>query len=355
MSTLRAEATQPGFETAYARVNVLVAPSDLRILVESGAGQNGSAGEPLPQPVVVRVLDGNRVPYSGVPLEITGSGDSVAVGPDENRPRWPGDHQNGKRGRLIRTFSRSRYPTPMLTPSCSRALRVSVRPFRAEGVVNAADLASSGPLAPGSLATLFGANLAELNEAAPSLPLPRELAGVRLFVNGAPVAAAVRFAGAGQLSCFHSGLAARRRNARGERADRGQSGPVEGRPRANVEPGDLLRRGELAAAAIRFNVRRVEPPAQRSAVAGEFIGGLRNRAGTRSTTRPPPASRLRASFSRRRCSNVRRSCSTGSRSRPRMFSGLAPTFSGLYQVNVQTTRRSRARPTLTSQSKLERP
>ena len=79
VSVIRAEASLPGFETSYARVRVLEAASGLRIAVESGAGQAGVPGEPLPEPVVIRVTDDGRVPYSGVPLEVVPSGDGAAT------------------------------------------------------------------------------------------------------------------------------------------------------------------------------------------------------------------------------------------------------------------------------------
>ncbi len=53
------------------------------------------------------------------------------------------------------------------------------------GVVNAASY-QPGPVAPGSLITLFGQNLAQTIATAPSYPLPLSLAGSSLTINGIP-------------------------------------------------------------------------------------------------------------------------------------------------------------------------
>jgi len=50
------------------------------------------------------------------------------------------------------------------------------------GVVHAASFAPAAPLAPGSIISVFGANLASTNAGASSLPLPKSLAGASLQV-----------------------------------------------------------------------------------------------------------------------------------------------------------------------------
>jgi len=53
------------------------------------------------------------------------------------------------------------------------------------GIVNAANYAPAPtPLVPGALVSLFGWNLADISATAPALPLPRELAGVKVLVGG---------------------------------------------------------------------------------------------------------------------------------------------------------------------------
>jgi uncharacterized protein (TIGR03437 family) len=54
------------------------------------------------------------------------------------------------------------------------------------GVVNAASFRNSGGLAPGSLVTIFGSGFTAQELSATSTPLPRELGGVQVLVNGSP-------------------------------------------------------------------------------------------------------------------------------------------------------------------------
>ncbi len=54
------------------------------------------------------------------------------------------------------------------------------------GVVDAASFAKNGPLAPGSIATIFGTDLTGATATASSLPLPSQLSGARVKVNGTP-------------------------------------------------------------------------------------------------------------------------------------------------------------------------
>jgi uncharacterized protein (TIGR03437 family) len=67
------------------------------------------------------------------------------------------------------------------------------------GIVNNADF-SAPPLAPGSLATLFGSNLASssVNSSVLSVPFPTSLGGVSLSINGVP--APLNFVSTGQIT-----------------------------------------------------------------------------------------------------------------------------------------------------------
>ncbi|MEX2263208.1 MAG: hypothetical protein WD696_14725 [Bryobacteraceae bacterium] len=67
----------------------------------------------------------------------------------------------------------------------------------AQGVVNAASF-EPGAVAPGSIATLLGSNLAEATAAAITMPLPTELAGVRVSVDG--LAAPLFYVSPGQIN-----------------------------------------------------------------------------------------------------------------------------------------------------------
>jgi immune inhibitor A len=64
--------------------------------------------------------------------------------------------------------------------------------------VNAASFAANAPVAPGSLAAIFGENLAPSSMAAPRMPLPTTLNGVTVTVNGVP--APIHFVSPGQIN-----------------------------------------------------------------------------------------------------------------------------------------------------------
>ncbi|MFB3779227.1 MAG: M6 family metalloprotease domain-containing protein [Bryobacteraceae bacterium] len=64
--------------------------------------------------------------------------------------------------------------------------------------VNAASFAAGSPVAPGSLAAIYGDYLAPRTEVAQSMPLPTTLAGVSVTVNGVP--APLHFVSAGQIN-----------------------------------------------------------------------------------------------------------------------------------------------------------
>ena len=97
------------------------------------------------------------------------------------------------------TFIRQRYPY------VSAALRINGfqpppgAPVLSEGgAVNAAPNAATLPIAPGSLVSLYGAGIAATIAEASSLPLPATLANVTVYVNGFP--APLLFVSPGQIN-----------------------------------------------------------------------------------------------------------------------------------------------------------
>ena len=83
----------------------------------------------------------------------------------------------------------------------SRTRTATFRPSKSSitngGIVNAASYAA-GSLAPGSLATLFGSNLAASTVTAAGVPLPVQLGGAPVTVNGAP--APLIYVSSGQIN-----------------------------------------------------------------------------------------------------------------------------------------------------------
>jgi hypothetical protein len=72
--------------------------------------------------------------------------------------------------------------------------------MRAGGVLNAASYASSAPLSPGAMISIFGSNLANGTSSASTFPLPPQLAGTLVTIGG--VAAPLLYAGIGQINAI---------------------------------------------------------------------------------------------------------------------------------------------------------
>jgi uncharacterized protein (TIGR03437 family) len=154
VDTLTAEPADADlYETAFAKINVAASPGQMLLSVAGGDRQSGTPGQVLPDPVAFRISDINDLPYPGVTVTAVvssgGSLDAATAVTDENgiaRFRWtPGP---GPLNELTASFDGG-------SPVTVSALG---RPYVAPGgVVNAASYVEG--ISPGSIATLFGANL----------------------------------------------------------------------------------------------------------------------------------------------------------------------------------------------------
>ena len=80
----------------------------------------------------------------------------------------------------------------------TRIVQEPVAEIAGGGVVNGASFSAAQALSPGGLASIFGANLGGGNAGATALPLPTNLGGTRVFVNGRT--APLFFSSAGQVN-----------------------------------------------------------------------------------------------------------------------------------------------------------
>jgi uncharacterized protein (TIGR03437 family) len=197
-----------------------------------------------------------------------------------------------------------------------------------DGVVHAASYLPK--LAPGGIATLFGTNLASETAQAGSLPLPRELGGVRVLVNG--VAAPLFYVSPGQIN-FQTPFETAAGVA-GVTVERG------GVPSATVgaavladSPGIFTyqRTAEIADPVVVHADGAVVSP-QNPARPGEVvviyatgIGSLTN----------PPATGEGAPAEPLAVSAVEAGVMVGNLTAEVLFAGLTPGYVGLLQINVQ--------------------
>ncbi len=193
LTTLSADATQPGFDRSVSRVEVRDDLSGLTLDVVSGESQVVASGAPLPEPIVFRLVDRNFSPYSGVALALEpGGGSSINnVGTTTDAlgrlnvswvlPVMPG---------VYTLIARLADEQTVFTTVDARVVESSPE-FSAVSVTNAASFAtgeqSGAGFAPGSLITIFGAGLATGAGFATAFPLPDELQSTRVAVNGVPV------------------------------------------------------------------------------------------------------------------------------------------------------------------------
>ena len=165
-------------ETARIRFQVRDAASaGLRAWVRDGDRQVLRSGRPL-DPIVVRVVDENRVPYPGVP--VTGA----PLGGRLETDTLMSDEQGEVRFRFLPgrgPVNEASFSVGGSAQPPARAVLLST-PFVADGgVVNAASF--SPGLSPGALVTLFGANLTASREpAGERFPGTATLNGTQVFV-----------------------------------------------------------------------------------------------------------------------------------------------------------------------------
>jgi uncharacterized protein (TIGR03437 family) len=178
---LTAEAADTSFETPVAYVQVAGSPGELRLSVESGDRQIAQSGAALPEAIAIRVVDLNNLPYQGMTVRAAVSGGGSVAPPsaqtgDDGMVRFVWTPGPGSLNELTATLDGA----PGVAPARVTALG---RPAVAAGsVVNAASYAPG--LSPGSLASIFGASLAGGPAAQAAPPLPTLLAGVRVLLDG---------------------------------------------------------------------------------------------------------------------------------------------------------------------------
>jgi uncharacterized protein (TIGR03437 family) len=153
---LVASAGDARYQTAYSRLQVAPSLTAVKLVVVSGDKQPASAGVPLPAPIVLRVVDDNDLPYPGLRVRASvSSGGAVS----------PALATTDESGAVSFRWTPAADPVNQLraviegaAPSSAVMVSALGKPFlTAASVVNAASYQPG--LSPGSLGTIFGVNL----------------------------------------------------------------------------------------------------------------------------------------------------------------------------------------------------
>jgi uncharacterized protein (TIGR03437 family) len=199
--------------------------------------------------------------------------------------------------------------------------------FTQSNIVNAASFEVG--LVPGSIATLFGTSLSTVNgiRAADAYPLPTTLSGARITVNGidAPIFAVANVGGREQIN-FQVPVSVLPGRASLVLTNSGQEQRLEVEIVA-AQPGIFTSDGTQAAATSPRGVITEAAPAARGEAITLYLTGLGAVDQNVESGQASPAQPLARTVS----TPV---VTIGGVNAEVSFSGLAPTFAGLYQVNV---------------------
>lgn len=333
VTRLSAHATETGYDIAQVLLDVKGDASVLDLQVISGADQIGSLGELLPDPIVLRVTDTNNLPYPGLRVNLTVSRDGVVTpalavtdARGEIRLAWrlatDGD---------LHTLTAQLDDAPSVSTTVIARHSGSPPAFTVTSVIGSAGSnpgpsAASTAVSPGGLVSIFGSGLATETLNAETHPLPTELDGISVAVNGIP--AALLFVSPTRINLqipFET---------TGEAAEIIVTTPA-GTGAATVDvnqahPGIFFdpTTGLGALVNIETGVILREQPLPAGATAAVFSAGLGGVEPTVGTGQPAP-------FNPRAETVLTVEAEIDGRSANVLFSGLAPGFSGLYQVNIE--------------------
>lgn len=152
--------SDPTFETTYARVQVTAAKTDLRLMPIR-----------LDSQVVLRVVDRNNLPYTGVRVVAGTAPELVQARSDEHG--------------LVRFASPNGSINVSIDGLASTQIRVGIPLIGENGIVNGASFTPR--IAVGGFGTITGLSLAAGATASSIAPFPTSLLGVQVKINGTPV------------------------------------------------------------------------------------------------------------------------------------------------------------------------
>ncbi len=171
------------YATVHSNIQVLDSAAGLRLQVVSGNDQSAQPNLALAEPVVLRIVDQNLLPYPGMRVSAT-----VRDGGSLEQSSLTSDPSGYVRFNWTMGAGSLNELTAVIDGAPATATAVyawSAPAFTNAGFVNAASYTHE--VAPGALASLFGVNLAPEPAWASYIPLPVTLAGTQVIMNGTAV------------------------------------------------------------------------------------------------------------------------------------------------------------------------
>ncbi len=296
-----------------------------------GQGQSGVAGQTLAQDLVAVVVDddgpiGKGV--AGVPVKFTvtkGGGrvsvtDAVTDFVGYASTKWTLGDAAGEQQVTVAAVNVNKifYATARANPA-----------FPAAGVVHAATFSTT--LAPGGMVSLFGTRVASATASATSLPLAGLLAGAQVLVNGTP--APLFFASAGQINFQMPFELQGQTSAELKVSVLGISTPPVTIPLVAAAPGlfTVSQDGKGFVVAL-HGTDNTPVTALNPARAGETIVVYGTGLGR---VTPAVASGAASPLNPAATTQTQATAIIGTNTARVVFSGLAPGFVGLYQINIE--------------------
>ena len=329
-----AAAASPGFDTAHTLIDVKADATQLQLRAVAGGDQIAGLGGLLREPVVLRVSDANDLPYPGLAVNLIPSRDGTATpmpavtdAQGEIRVAWR-LATTGETNTLTARLDSAPLVRAVVTAQSAGPLPA----FTAASVVGAAGFnlgpsAANTALPAGGIVTIFGIGLAVDTAGATAFPLPTELAGTVVTVNG--VRAFLLFVSATQINLL---LPFEIEGDEAEVVIATPAGTSEAIivALADVQPGIFFDTA-TGLGAIRNAANGVslwEQPLPAGAAAAVFCAGL-------GPVEPAAGSGVAAPFDPSSATVLPIEAEIDGQRVDVLFSGLAPGFAGLYQVNIQ--------------------
>jgi adhesin/invasin len=284
------------------------------------------ANEGVPVALEALILSPTGAPITGATVQVAfTTGDAPVVLTDVGGGSYTGVWTPLHAGAASLLFTTSNSPAGVVTGVVLASAGMPA--FPAAGVVNAAPMISGAPLAIGSIAAMFGLNLASQPASATSFPLPLTLGGASVTINGIP--APLFYASPLQINFFVPYELAGQTAATIVVSTPNGLAVATGVPIAPQSPGLFLTDAAGDPAVIHTNGQPVSTASP--AAGGEIVEIFATGLGPVSNA---PADNAAAPVSPLAMDTITPRVIIGGVDAEVKFAGLAPGFAGLNQINV---------------------